>query len=97
MVGRGVLALELQRGGDEALEQGVRTVRAALELGVELRAQMEIATRDLHSLHKASVRAGTGDDQTLLLELGAEFVVELIAMAMALVDLRRAVASSCPA
>ena len=34
MAGRGVLALELQRGGDEALEQGVRTVRAALELGV---------------------------------------------------------------
>ena len=53
MAGRGVLALELQRGGDEALEQGVRTVRAALELGVELRAQMEIAARDLHSLHKA--------------------------------------------
>ena len=78
MAGRGVLALELQRGGDEALEQGVRTVRAALELGVELRAQMEIAARDLHSLHKASVRAGTGDDQTLLLELGAELVVELM-------------------
>ena len=92
MVGRGVLALELQRGGDEALEQGVRTVRAALELGVELRAQMEIAARDLHGLHKASVRAGTGDDQTLLLELGAELVVELIAVAVALVDLRRAVA-----
>ena len=53
---------------------------------------MEIAARDLHSLHKASVRAGTGDDQTLLLELGAELVVELIAVAVALVDLRRAVA-----
>ena len=49
MAGRGVLTLELQRGGDEALEQGVRTVRAALELGVELCAQMEIAARDLHS------------------------------------------------
>lgn len=88
MAGRGVLALELQRGGDEALEQGVRTVRAALELGVELRAQMEIAARNLHSLHKASVRAGTGNDQTLLLELGAELVVELIAVAVTLVDLR---------
>ena len=51
MAGRGVRALELQRGGDEALEQGVRTVRAALELGVELRAQMEIAAHIVDSFN----------------------------------------------
>ena len=75
MAGRGVLALELQRGGDEALEQGVRTVRAALELGVNCAPRWKSRPGISTALHKASVRAGTGNDQTLLLELGAELVV----------------------
>ena len=50
MVGWGVLVLVLQRGGDEALEQRVGAVRAALELGVELGTQVEVTARNLDSL-----------------------------------------------
>ena len=65
MVGWGVLALVLQRGGDEALEQRVGAVRAALELGVELGTQVEVTARNLDSLDQAAVRAGACNDQAL--------------------------------
>ena len=75
VVGRGMRALVLQRGGDEALEQGVGAVRAALELGVELCTEVEVAPRNLDRLDKAAVRAGAGNDKALLLKLGAERIV----------------------
>ena len=96
MVGWGVLALVLQCGGDKALEQRVGAVRAALELGVELGTQVEVTARNLDSLDQAAVRAGACNDQALFLKLGAELVVELIAVAMALVDVQCAVALGHP-
>ena len=74
MVGGGMLVLVLQGSGNETLEQRVSAVRAALELGVELGAQVEVPARNLHSFYQAAVRAGAGNDQALLLELGAELV-----------------------
>ena len=67
-------------------------VRAALELGVELRTQMEVAAGNFHGLHKVAIGAGAGNDKALLLKLGAERIVELIAVAVALINFGRAVA-----
>lgn len=47
--------LELQRRCDEALEQGMCAVGTALELGVELCAEVEVTARQLHGLHKAAI------------------------------------------
>ena len=69
-----MLVLVLQGSGNETLEQRVSAVRAALELGVELGAQVEVPARNLHSFYQAAVGAGAGNDQALLLELGAELV-----------------------
>ena len=55
---------EFECGGDKALEQGMSAVGAALELGVELCAEVEVTARQLHGLHKAAIGAGAGDDQT---------------------------------
>ena len=45
------LSLLLQCGGDEAAEQGVGAVGAALELRVELAAHVPRVVRQLHHLH----------------------------------------------
>ena len=67
-------------------------VGTALELGVELCAEVEVTARQLHGLHKAAVGAGAGDDQTGVLHLLTVVVVELVAVAVALPDLALAVA-----
>ena len=46
---------ELESCCDEALEQGMRAVGAALELRVELGTQMEGAARQLHGLDQTAV------------------------------------------
>ena len=71
---------ELERRRDEALEQGMGAVGAALELRVELGTQMEGAAGQLHGLHQTAVRAGAGNDQTGVLHLLPEVVVELVAV-----------------
>ena len=55
MVGWGVLALVLQCGGDEALEQRVGAVRAALELRMELHADEEAVVAQLDGLDDVPV------------------------------------------
>ena len=55
---------ELESCCDEALEQGMCAVGAALELRVELCTQMEGAARQLHGLDQTAVGAGAGNDQT---------------------------------
>ena len=60
-----------------------------LNSGVELGTQVEVTAWNLDSLDQAAVRAGACNDQALFLKLGAELVVELIAVAMALVDVQR--------
>ena len=84
----------LEGCGNECLEQGMRAVGTALELGVELSTQMEVTAGQLHGLHQVAVRAGAGNDQTLSLHLLPEVVVELIAVTVALPDLALAVALS---
>ena len=63
---------------------------------MELGTQVEVTARNLDSLDQAAVRAGACNDQALFLKLGAELVVELIAVAMALVDVQCAVALGHP-
>ena len=83
---------EFECGGDKALEQGMSAVGAALEFGVELCAQMEVTAGQLHGLHQTAVRAGAGNDQSGILHLLTELVVELVAVAVTLPDLSLAVA-----
>ncbi len=86
------LALIVERSGNEPLEQRMGAVGTALELGMELDADVELTVGQLHSLHQTAIGTGTGNDQTLLLHFLAEVTVELIAMALALADLGLAVA-----
>ena len=58
------LLLVFERSRDEGFEQRMGAVRAALEFGVELHADVEITVRQFHSLDQAAVRAGAGDDKT---------------------------------
>ena len=67
-------------------------VGTALELGVELDSHKEGVAGDLHRLHQTTVGRLTAESQPSHLQLGPVLVVELIAVAVALVDLRRAVA-----
>ena len=82
-----------QRSGDKALEQGMCAVGAALEFGVELYAHMEITAGQLNSFHQAAIRAGTGDHKAVVLHLCTVVVVELIAVAVALLYVFRAIGS----
>ena len=75
---------KLERSSDKGLEQRVSAVGTALELRMELCAQMEVTAGQLHSLHQTTVRAGAGNDKTGILHFLTEFVVELVAVAVAL-------------
>ena len=67
-------------------------VGAALELRVELCAQMEVTAGQLYSLYQTTVGAGAGNNKTGVLHLLTVVVVELVAVAVALPDLALAVA-----
>ena len=77
---------KLERSSDKGLEQRVSAVGTALELRMELCAQMEVTAGQFHSLHQTTVRAGAGNDKTGILHFLTEFVVELVAVAVALPD-----------
>ena len=53
---------------------------------------MEVTAGQLHGLHQTAVRAGAGNDQSCILHLLTELVVELVAVAVTLPDLSLAVA-----
>ena len=83
---RQALLRAAQRGADELAEQRRRAVRARLELGVVLRGHEERVVVDLDDLDQALVRRGARDHQPRGLEPAAQEVVDLVAVAVALVD-----------
>src|SRR5829696_2243309 len=73
-------------GADELAEQRRRAVWPRLELGVVLRGDEEGVVGQLDDLDEALVRGRAGHDQARGLEPPAQEVVDLVAMAVALVD-----------
>ena len=73
------------------LEQRVRPVGAALELGMELRPDHERVFAQLGDLHQPTVGRKAGKHQPIPDQHLAVGVVELEAMAMPLVGVRRAI------
>ena len=82
-----------ERGADKTEEERVRTVRAALELGVKLHADIEIVPGDFDGFDDVIIRRGAADDQPGVDETCAEIVVEFIAMTVALRNVCLAVAT----
>ena len=66
----------------------MRAVGAALELRVELDADEPLLLRLLHNLHEPAIRGQACQTQARVHQLGTKLVVELIAVAVALGDLR---------
>src|SRR5207244_9781050 len=83
----------LDGGGEEASEQWMRAVRPRTELRVELRADHPGVVADLADLDERAVRGRAAGDEAGLFELGAVLVVELVAVAVALGHLVRAVSA----
>ena len=54
---------------DEALEQRMRLVRLALELGMELAGDEERVVRQFDDLHQLAVRRQAAEDEARLLEI----------------------------
>src|ERR1700682_2930335 len=73
---------------DEACEEWMGTCGTRLELGVELAANEPGMRLQLHHLDQRSVRRKTTQVESVLDELIAVFVVNLVAMPVALADLR---------
>ena len=77
------------RGGDEALEQRVRLVRLAAELGMKLARDEERMLRQLDDLHQPPVGRLAAEAKIRLLETLAVGIVEFVAMPVALIDHER--------
>src|SRR5579864_4210589 len=84
-------AAVLVGGANECPEQRMRLHGLGFELGVELAAEKPRMVRDFADLHVNSVRRLAGDAQAPRLQLVLVFAVELVAMAMALVNFAGAV------
>src|SRR5205814_7037759 len=78
--------LPANRGGHELTEERVRGGGLALELGVELHAHEEGVVAHLHNLDEVALGVDAPDDQPRGLEPVAVGVVELVAVAVALLD-----------
>ena len=83
------------RGGDEALEQRVRLVRLAQKFRMKLARDEKRMVLEFNDLDQLAVRRKTTENESGLLEFFAVVVVELVAVAVALVDDKRAVESRC--
>ena len=81
----------IEGGRDKAAEQGMRLVGAALEFRVELRADEPGVALRFDDLDERAVGGETGEAHAGVREVVAEVVVELVAVAVALPDLRRVV------
>ncbi|CDN42609.1 Uncharacterized protein BN871_BO_00110 [Paenibacillus sp. P22] len=77
---------ELKRGVHKTAEQSLRTVRTGGEFGMELNGQEPRMIRQLDHFHKPSVRGSSGNAQSGFFNRLAVLVVELVPMAVALVD-----------
>src|SRR5215218_11494294 len=91
LLGRAPLYRPHRRRADELPEQRRRASGARLELRMELRGDVERVIGELDYLHEALVRRGSTRDQALVLEPPSQHVVDLVAVAMALIDHRLAV------
>src|SRR5690554_2140481 len=78
--------LPTQCRGNESEEQGMRTIRSALELRMVLHSYEEGVVGKLHGFYQRTIGTGTADDQASFGKCLAEGVVELIAVSMALCD-----------
>jgi hypothetical protein len=78
-------------GGDEGGEQRVRPGRLRFELGMELHGDVPRVAGQLRDLDELAVGRSPGDAQPVLGERALVQTVELVAVAMALVDQRGAV------
>ena len=72
-------------------------VRAGLQLRVELHPHKPGVTSQLHNLHQLPVGGHPGQGESGGGEDGSEVVVELVAVAVALVDLLRSIGGKGPA
>ena len=67
-------------------ENGVRRLGARLELGVKLHADIKVVCGNFNRLYKRSVWRSTRNFHTRFFNVGSEFVVKLVSVA---VDTRR--------
>src|SRR5581483_5246096 len=84
--GRGVLVRE--GGGDEAGEQRVRAERLRAELRMELHGEVPGMARELRDLDELAVGRPAGDAEAVLGQRPLVQAVELVAVAMTLVNER---------
>ena len=82
-----------QGGCDKACEEGMRLKGFAFELWVVLHADEPGMVFQLNYLHQVLVGLGSSHDHSLLREKLAVLVIELIAVAVSLIDESRAVAA----
>ena len=61
-------------------------IRARLEFGMELHANVEIAIGEFHRLHDVPRRRGAAESQTALFEGFFVLVIEFVSVAVALLD-----------
>ena len=77
---------------DKFTEDGMCLIRAALEFGMRLHAEIEIVLRKLDLFDESAVRRKAAEHHTALLKRLTVVVVELIAMTMTLLYLICAIA-----
>ena len=82
------LVLSLQCGCNESLKKRMRAVGTALELGVILHAHIEGSVAQFHGLHQLTIRGKAAHGQARRAQGIPVVIIELIAMAVALPDLR---------
>lgn len=71
----------------------MRLIRAGLEFRVELHADAEVVLRHFHGLDDPAVRRGAADDHACFCECLSVIVIELIAVAVAFIDMGNAIAA----
>ena len=86
-----LLAAVEHGGGDQPKEQRMRVVRAGVELRMGLRGEEVRMIRQLEHLDDAAVRRHAAQAHTGVRQRGAVVVVDLVAVAVALVDERLAI------
>src|SRR6266404_4331809 len=77
-----------QTGLDEGPEQRVRLGRLRFELRMALHRHKPGMVPQLHDLNQVAVRAGAGNQEAMLGELIPVLVIELITVAVPLMDLQ---------
>src|SRR5260221_13538096 len=87
----------VERGADERREERVRLERLRFQLGMELYADEPGVAGELDDLGQFAIGRHAGEEQALVLEPGLVVDIDLVAVAMALADIGRAVDLAHPA